>query len=139
VRYRALPRLGGPRRRKADGLLANLMLGAMAVVCLLFWGPIPILCLWVGSQADYLSGSVGLGILVAFAALLATLFGALAGLMRVDAAWILVRRAAGIDQRSGALGRVFAITAAVGATAFGVWFFAIHGMGSTLVSGQSGF
>lgn len=138
VRYRDQPQLAGPRRRKADRLLANALLASIVVACLLFWGPIPILCLWVGSQADYLSGSVSLGILVAFLTVLGTLFGALALLMRVDAAWILVRRAAGVDQRSGALGRVFAITAGVGAIVFCVWFFGIHGSGSSLVSGQSG-
>jgi hypothetical protein len=92
----------------------------------------------VGSQVDYLSGSVGLGILVAFAAVLGMLFGALALLTRIDAAWILVRRAAGVDQRTGALGRVFAVSAAVGATLFALWFLVIHGPGSTLFSGQSG-
>ena len=34
-------------------------------------------------------------------------------LKRIDRAWILVRRAAGIDQRSGVMGRVFAITAII--------------------------
>lgn len=138
VRYRALPRLRGALRRRVDSALANLMLGCVVFVCLLFWGPIPILCLWVGSQVDYLSGSVGLGILVAFVAVLGMLFGALALLTRIDAAWILVRRAAGVDQRTGALGRVFAVSAAVGATLFALWFLVIHGPGSTLFSGQSG-
>jgi hypothetical protein len=138
VRYRALPQWGSPFRRRADGTLANMLLGAMVLVSLLFWGPIPILCLWVGSQVDYQTGSVGFGILVAFLAVVAALFGALAVLTRIDAAWVLVRRAAGHDQRRGVLGRVFAITAIVGVTIFTLWFFVIHGPGSTVVSGQSG-
>ena len=40
----------------------------MTLLCLLCWGPIPLACLWVGSQVDYLSGSVSLGILAAFVA-----------------------------------------------------------------------
>jgi hypothetical protein len=138
VRFRALPSWGGRLRRRADGTLANLLLAAMVFISLLFWGPIPILCLWIGSQVDYQTSSVSLGILVAFLAVVAALFGALAVLTRIDAAWILVRRAAGHDQRRGVLGRVFATTAVVGVTLFLLWFLVIHGPGSTVVSGQSG-
>jgi len=138
VRFRALPQWGSRLRQRADGTLANLLLGAMVLVSLLFWGPIPILCLWIGSQVDYLTGSVSLGILVAFLAVVGALFGALAILTRIDAAWMLVRRAAGHDQRKGALGRVFATAAIIGVSLFLLWFLVIHGPGSTVVSGQSG-
>jgi predicted secreted protein len=138
VRFRALPERGGELRQRVDGSLATLLLAAIALVSLLCWGPIPLACLWIGSQADYLSGSVGVGILVAFAGLFALLFGALALLRRLDSSWILVRRAAGHDQRTGALGRVFAITAVVCAAIFLVWFVVIHGPGSSLVSGNGG-
>ncbi len=84
-----------------------------SVLSLLCWGPIPIACLWIAAQVNYLSGSVTLGIFVAFVGLFVLLFGALAILRRMDQAWILVRRAAGHDQRTGALGRVFAITAVI--------------------------
>ncbi len=73
----------------------------MIALSLLCWVPIPLACLWVGSQVDYLAGSVSIGILVSFVALFALLFGTLALLKRLDQAWILVRRAAGHDQRSG--------------------------------------
>jgi hypothetical protein len=138
VRFRAIPQWGSSLRRRADGTLANMLLAAMALISLLFWGPIPILCLWIGSQVDYWTGSVGFGFLVAFLAVVAALFGALAVLTRIDAAWILVRRAAGHDQRTGALGRVFAIAAIFGVTIFLLWFLVIHGPGSSIVSGQSG-
>ena len=104
----------------------------MIFLSLLCWGPIPLACLWLGSQADYLSGSVSLGILVSFVALFALLFGALSILKRMDQAWILVRRAAGHDQRTGALGRVFAVTVAVCALLFVLWFLVLHGPGASL-------
>jgi hypothetical protein len=138
VRFRALPQWGSRLRQRADGTFANILLGTMMLISLLFWGPIPVLCLWIGSQIDYQTSSVSLGILVAFLAVVAALFGALAILTRIDAAWILVRRAAGHDQRKGALGRVFATAAVVGASLFLLWFLVIHGPGSTVVSGQSG-
>lgn len=109
-----------------------MLLAGMVALSLLCWGPIPLACLWVGSQIDYLSGSVSLGILVAFVALFALLFGALVLLRHLDSMWVLVRRAAGHDQRTGALGRIFAATAVVCAAAFLAWFLVIHGPGNLL-------
>jgi hypothetical protein len=134
VHFRAAPERGGALRRRIDGSLASLMLAAITVLCLLCWGPIPLACLWLGSQANYLSGSVSLGILVSFVALFGMLFGALSLMKRADSAWILVRRAAGYDQRVGVLGRIFAITAIVCAVVFVLWFLVIHGPGSGLVT-----
>jgi hypothetical protein len=138
VRFRTLPERGGEKRQRVDGSLANLMVVAMTVLSLLCWGPIPIACLWLGSEANYLSGSVGLGILVAFVGLFGLLFGALMILRRLDQAWILVRRAAGHDQRTGVMGRIFGVTAVVCAIVFTIWFVVIHGPGSSVVSGGSG-
>jgi FtsH-binding integral membrane protein len=131
VRFRKLPERGSERRRRIDNALAVLLLATITFMSLLCWGPIPLACLWLGSQANYLSNSVGLGILVSFAGLFGLLLGALMVLRRLDSAWILVRRAAGHDQRTGILGRIFAITAAVGAALFAVWFLIIHGPGPT--------
>ncbi|HSZ12550.1 MAG TPA: hypothetical protein VK790_00760 [Solirubrobacteraceae bacterium] len=133
VRFRTLPQRGGDARQRVDGSIATLMLGGITLLCLLCWGPIPIACLWVGSQANYLTGSVSLGILMSFAGLFALLFGALSLMKRLDNAWILVRRAAGHDQRTGVLGRIFAATAVVCAGAFMLWFLVIHGPGTSLV------
>ncbi len=114
------------------------MLGAMILLSVLCWGPIPVACLWIGSQVNYLTGSVSLGILCAFAGLFGLLFGTLSLLRRLDQAWILVRRAAGHDQRSGVLGRTFAVTAVVCAAAFLLWFVLLHGPGTSLVSKGEG-
>jgi hypothetical protein len=133
VRFRSLPERGGEARQRVDGSLAGVMLAGITLLCLLCWGPIPIACLWLGSQANYLTGSVSLGILVSFAGLFALLFGALSLMKRLDNAWILVRRAAGHDQRTGVLGRIFAATAVVCALAFMLWFLVIHGPGTSLV------
>jgi hypothetical protein len=138
LHFRKLPQRAGELRQRVDGSLANVLLAAIAFVSLLCWGPIPLACLWLGSEADYLTNSVSLGILVAFAALFALLFGALSILRRLDNAWILVRRAAGFDQRTGVLGRVFAITALTVGVAFILWFVVIHGPGSSTISGRSG-
>jgi hypothetical protein len=130
VRFRKLPERGTSKRQRIDRYLANAMVAAITVLSLLCWGPIPLACLWIGSQANYHSGSVSLGILVAFVALFVLLFGTLKLMRELDEAWILVRRAAGYDQRSGALGRIFGITAAICAGLFSVWFIIIHGPGA---------
>ena len=130
VRYRALPERGGALRRRIDGSLAGILLAAITLISLLCWGPIPLACLWLGSQADYLSGSVDVGILISFVGLFVLLFGTLSVLRRLDHAWILVRRAAGHDQRTGALGRIFAVTAAVCGLIFAFWFIVINGPGN---------
>jgi hypothetical protein len=127
VRFRALPERGSAKRQRIDGWMAAIMQAAIVLISLLCWGPIPIACLWVGSQVNYLTGSVSLGILGSVFALSLLLFGALGIMRRIDGAWILVRRAAGHDQRNGTLGRIFAITAVVCGVAFGFWWTVIHG------------
>ena len=75
----------------------------------MFWGPLPVAWLWVGSQVDYLTGSTFFGMVVAFLGLLATLVVGLMVMRRLDLLWILARRAGGHDQREGIIGRVFAV------------------------------
>jgi hypothetical protein len=123
-------------RQRVDGYLADLLVWAIAALCLLCWGPIPLACLWIGSEVVYLSGSVFLGIVVAFLSLFPLLFGALLLLRHLDAAWILVRRAAGHDQRTGVMVRIFATTAVVCALAFAFSFLVIHGPGSQITPGH---
>jgi hypothetical protein len=137
VHFKGVPERGSDARQRVDSSLAWLLLAAMVLLSLLCWGPIPIACLWIGSEIDYLTGSVFLGIIIAFLALFPMLFGTLAILRRLDNAWILVRRAAGHDQRNGVMGRVFATTAVVCAVAFAFWFLVIHGPGSQVQPGQS--
>jgi hypothetical protein len=136
TRFRALPQRGSSARQRIDNLLANLMLAAMTIGCLLCWGPIPLACIWVSAQTNYVTGSVSLGFLIAIIALFLLLFGTLMLLRRLDNAWILVRRAAGHDQRAGVLPRIFAITAAVCAAVFSFWFVVIHGPGSSSMPGN---
>src|SRR3954453_11205722 len=84
VRYRAQPEAGSAARRRVDALLAAGLLALMGDVNLLFWGPLPALALWIASRVQYVTGSVGLGLLVGFCALLAALFGGLVVLKRLD-------------------------------------------------------
>jgi hypothetical protein len=132
LHYRGDPARGGPSRRRADALLALAVLVLLVLLCLTLWGPQPVAWLWVGSQVDYRTGSVSLGILCAFAGMIATLMLTLALAARLDRAWQILRRAAGHEQREGVLVRIFAATAVVAGLAFLVWFVIFQGPAPTL-------
>jgi hypothetical protein len=131
VRYNAPPVPSSERRRRTDAVLAGLLLALMSLVNLCFWGPIPAAWLWIGSQVNWRTDSLIAGLGVAFVGMIATLMFGLMVLRRLDELWILVRRAAGHDQRTGVIGRVFAICAVVGVAIFTFWFLVLVGPGST--------
>jgi hypothetical protein len=138
VRYRALPQMGSAARRRADNVMAFGIAVVMVFINLLFWGPLPAGWLWIGSRVDYWTDSVSLGIFVAFLGLMLNLVFALAVLKRLDHAWIIVRRAAGHDQRTGIIAPIFAVCAAVGATLFIFWLVFIGGLGSSVMPKNGG-
>jgi hypothetical protein len=122
VHYRTPPQRADDRRRRIDRTFAAGLLALAVLVNLCFWGPLPLACLWIGGHVQWLTDNVGAGILAAFVSLGAGLFFGLSVLKRIDGAWILVRRAAGYDQREGVIGRIFMICCMIGAPAFGIWF-----------------
>ena len=132
VHYASQPDAGTPRRRRIDRGVAMFVLAVETLLCVSLWGPQPIGWLWVGSQVDYHTGSVSLGIVVAFLGMLGTLMLTLVLAVRLDAIWKVVRRAAGYDQREGALARIFMVTAIVAALVFGFWFLILEGPAPTL-------
>src|SRR5215212_2598590 len=129
VRFREAPVDVPRRRREGDRMLAYGLLAVELLLCVTIWGPQPALALWFGSHVQYWTDSVTLGIVSAFALMLVTLFITLMAARRVDHAWKLVRRAAGIRQERGALERIFVIALMVVGSAFLVWFFIIEGPG----------
>ena len=137
LKYRAQPVTAGQGRITADKFLSALILFVETLLCLTLWGPQPAGWLWVGSHVDYQTGSVALGIIVAFAGMLTTLFLTLVIARRFDYAWRLVRRAAGYEQKKGALETIFVISLAIAGTAFMIWFFIFNGPGSSVFSGQT--
>ncbi len=135
LRYRDTPQRGQSGRQRVDGMLAALVLAVEILVVCSCWGPQPVGWLWVGSQVNYLSESVFLGIVVAFAGLLASVMATLWFAVRLDGMWRILRRAAGHDQKEGVLGSIFMWTAILFGGAFLIWLFVIEGPGSTLMPG----
>jgi len=135
LKYRALPERE-KRRMRVDSALANGVLIVEILVVLSVWGPQPLGWLWVASQVAYYSDSLMLGIVSAFLGLLLTLLLTLALAARIDGLWRILRRAAGFDQREGALARIFMVTAVVVGAAFLFWFLIIEGPGPTVAPRQ---
>ena len=132
LRYRGTPNRGSAGRRTADRLVAGLILFAETLLCVSLWGPQPIGWLWVGSQVDYWTDSVVAGIVTSFIGMIATLFITLAIAKRLDHAWRLVRRAAGYEQKDGALNIIFVVSFLIAGSAFLFWFFILVGPGPSL-------
>ncbi len=132
VRYRARPVTAGGWRRRLDSVLAGFVLVLETLLCLTLWGPQPAGWLWVGSQVDYETDSVTLGIASAFAGMLLTLFVTLALAKQLDNNWKLIRRAAGHEQKAGALERIFIVSLVIAGSAFLFWFFIIEGPGPSV-------
>ena len=137
LQYRRAPARAGERRRRFDSMVAAVILTLETIVLMSLWGPQPLFWLWVGSQMDFVADSVEVGIAVAFVGMLTTLMLTLWVARVLDNAWKLTRRAAGHDQKSGALERIFVISVALGVGAFCVYFFLIEGPGSSLYSPQA--
>jgi len=57
-------------------------------------------------------------------------------LKRLDAWWLLVRRAAGHDQRKGIGAPMFGVCAVVGGSAFVIWLVFVAGLGSMSMPGH---
>ena len=127
IHYRTPPERGGDRRRRIDALLAAAVLVAELLLVLSAFGPQPVGWLWVGSQVDFRTDSVFLGITVAFLGMLGSVILTLMVATRLDRLWCLLRRAAGHDQRDGVLARIFMIAAIIAAIAFTVWLVLIEG------------
>jgi hypothetical protein len=130
LRYRDRPAEGTASRRRLDRFVAGAILVLETLLLCTIWGPQPAAWLWIGSQVDYQTDSVVLGIVTAFIGMIATILLTISIAMRLDRAWKLARRAAGFEQKEGMLERVFVISVALGAAAFLIWLFVIQGPGS---------
>jgi hypothetical protein len=82
--FAAAPHGVTDRQQRLDGLLAYSLPAIMIAVSLLCWVPIPVAGLWLGSQADFLSGNVEFAIVVSFATAVLSLFASLRLLRRFD-------------------------------------------------------
>jgi membrane-bound metal-dependent hydrolase YbcI (DUF457 family) len=132
VRFKRAPPDTSSRQLRRDALLSYGLLAVEVICCLSLFGPQPLAWLWIGSQVEYLTGYVTVGIATIMLGCLASLMFTMAMAKRVDHAWKLVRRAAGHRQKRGALESIFAASVCVLLVAFAIWFFLLEGPGPGL-------
>ena len=137
LRYRERPADAPPARQRIDGILAGAILAIETLVLATMWGPQPAGWLWVGSQVDWLADNVVLGIVTAFAGMIATMLITISIAMRLDRAWKLVRRASGHAQKDGMLERIFVLGMVVGALGFVTWLHIMRFLPAPMSPGSS--
>jgi hypothetical protein len=132
IRYRGTPVRKGTTRQRVDDWLAGALLLAEVLLCLTLWGPQPAGWLWVGGHVQGWTGNIEAAITVSFTGMLFTLLLTLVAVKRLDHAWRLVRRAAGHNQTTGLVERVFVVSAGLALLFFSFWFLIIAGPGPQL-------
>lgn len=108
--------------------VSALLIGVMLAGSLLLWVGIPLGWLWIGSQVQASSSSIG-------TALLVTMVGAISSIIFV--AWLLsqvnrkhveLREARDLPMGSdSALEVILVVSAGIAVVAFGIWFFGFSG------------
>jgi heme/copper-type cytochrome/quinol oxidase subunit 2 len=117
-------------RAGASGLiLVMMMLGAGLVL----WIGVPILWLYIGSQIQASTGSVGTAIGVMMVGVVVSILLIVPVLGWLNKKHLDLREARGLDTHGGtALEAVMTISVFVAVIAFAVWFFLIEGPGPSL-------
>jgi heme/copper-type cytochrome/quinol oxidase subunit 2 len=121
---RNLPRAG------ASGLIVLvMMLGAGLVL----WIGVPLGWLYVGSQVQGASDSIGLAILVMMVGVVLSILVIVPGLGWLNRKHLELREARGLETHGQtALEAVMTVSVAIAVLAFLVWFFVIEGPGPSL-------
>jgi heme/copper-type cytochrome/quinol oxidase subunit 2 len=122
--------MGKLLRTGGSGLLLLLiMLGGG----LLLWVGVPVGWLYVGSQVQGKTGSLGAALGVMFVGVIVSIFAIVPALSWLNAKHIELRAARGLESHGNtALEAVMTISAVIAVVAFGIWFFLIEGPGPSL-------
>jgi hypothetical protein len=110
------------------GLGALALLGVMVVSSLLLWVGIPLAWLWVASQIQGASGSVGAAIGAAFVGVTVSIALMVPALSALSRAYRRARVGRGLEDTGNfALEVVMVLTAGAAILVFGAWFFFFAG------------
>jgi heme/copper-type cytochrome/quinol oxidase subunit 2 len=117
-------------RAGASGLIVlTMMLGAGLVL----WIGVPLGWLYVGSQVQGASQSVGLAILVMMVGVVVSILVIVPGLGWLNRKHLELREARGLETHGQtALEAVMTVSVVVAVIAFAIWFFVIEGPGPSL-------
>lgn len=120
----------GPLRALNYGASAGLTVVIMVGASLLLWIGVPAAWLWIGSQVQGQTGSLGLAILVMMVGSIISIIGLAWLLGQLGRAHNRLREARGDGpSETPLLEMVLVITAALALVGFGIWFFVLTGPG----------
>ena len=120
-------------RAARGGARALLALAMMVIGSLVLWVGVPIGWLWVGSQIQAESGSVGTAIGAMLAGVVVSVLLLARLLVSLNRWHLQLRERAGQPPSEySLLELVLVVTAGVAVVAFGVWFFVLTGPGPSL-------
>jgi heme/copper-type cytochrome/quinol oxidase subunit 2 len=110
-------------------LLILIMLGGGIVL----WAGVPVFWLWVGSQIQGKTHSLGAALAAMFVGVLASIFAIVPALGWLNRKHADLREARGLESYGNtALEAVMTVSAVIAVVAFGFWFFIIEGPGPSL-------
>ena len=110
-------------------LLLLIMLGGG----LLLWIGVPVAWLYLGSQVQGKTNSLGAALAVMFVGVLVSIFAIVPVLGWLNGKHIDLREARGLESHGNtALEAVMTVSAAIAVVGFGIWFFIIEGPGPSL-------
>ena len=120
-------------RAARGGARVLLALAMMVIGSLVLWVGVPVAWLWIGSQIQAESGSVGTAIGAMLAGVLVSVLLLAALLVRLNRWQLGLRAQAGLPPpEHSLLELVLVVTAGVAVVAFGIWFFVLTGPGPSL-------
>jgi heme/copper-type cytochrome/quinol oxidase subunit 2 len=110
-------------------LLLLIMLGGG----LLLWVGVPVAWLYIGSQVQAKTNSLGAALAAMFAGVLISIFAIVPALGWLNGKHADLREARGLESHGNtALEAVMTISAVIAVIGFGIWFFLIEGPGPSL-------
>jgi hypothetical protein len=116
------------RRVLRTGAGAVLVMAIMVIGSIVLWAGTPLAWLWIASQVQGSTESLGLSIMVAFAGVIATVLGLATLLSRLSDVYRANCRARGLeDPGHVVLENVLIVSAGISLVVFGVWFFFFAG------------
>ena len=120
-------------RAARGGARVLLALAMMVIGSLVLWVGVPLGWLWIGSQIQAESGSVGTAIGVMLAGVVVSVLVFARLLMSLNRWQLGLREQAGLPPpEHSLLELVLVVTAGVAVVAFGIWFFVLTGPGPSL-------
>lgn len=104
----------------------------VTLLCFSLFGPQPLAWLWIGSQVEGATQSLGAGLAVAFFGSVTTIIATAWLARRLDVLWVAVRRGAGGQPGSGFLEPAMVLGTALAVLAIVIWLFIIEGTGPSI-------